>query len=177
MTNIFTDPTRLLHVAPERRLEKHLKAISSLDYLTADLLDPDVMTKMDVTKIQFADNEFDAILCNHVLEHVPDDRKAMRELNRVLKFGGWAMLQVPISNRLQATYEDWSVRSPIDRLRRFGQEDHVRVYGADYVERLTEAGFRIDVIDWTLFPFFGGSRNMFGLNPHEKIFLARKVHA
>ncbi|EID14766.1 type 11 methyltransferase [Mycolicibacterium phlei RIVM601174] len=103
------------------------------------------MIKMDITDIEFEDNFFDVIYCSHVLEHVQDDRKAMREFHRVLKPAGWAVLQVPIT--ANETFEDPSVTDPVERLRLFGQEDHVRRYGPDYKERLSGAGFTVDVVE------------------------------
>ena len=97
--------------------------------------------KMDIMDIQYPDESFDVIYCSHVLEHVPDDRKAMREFRRVLKRGGWAILLVPIT--AGKTHEDPSITEPAERLRVFGQEDHVRIYGPDYVDRLREAGFAV----------------------------------
>jgi ubiquinone/menaquinone biosynthesis C-methylase UbiE len=99
---------------------------------------------MDITDIDYADETFDVIYSSHVLEHVPDDRKAIRELHRVLKSDGWAILQVPIT--AYRTFEDPSITNPIDRLRIFGNKDHVRKYGPDFVERLKEAGFKVKVI-------------------------------
>jgi SAM-dependent methyltransferase len=134
-------PKRMLHIAPEACLEPKFRRIPGLNYLTADLLDPGAMVMMDITDIQYPDNSFDVIYCSHVLEHVPDDRKAMRELHRVLAPDGWAVLQVPIT--AGRTFEDPSVVDPAERERLFGQHDHVRVYGTDYKERLKEAGFRV----------------------------------
>jgi SAM-dependent methyltransferase len=134
---------RMLHVAPERSLEPKFRAQLGDQYLTADLLDPRAMVRMDITAIQYADQTFDAIYCSHVLEHVPDDRRAMREFFRVLKNDGWAILLVPIT--ASATFEDPSITDPQERLRLFGQEDHVRAYGPDYVERLREAGFTVAI--------------------------------
>lgn len=140
-TNIFKDQIKLLHVAPEYSLSRKLQFSPNIDYLSGDLYNP-AMVKLDITNIQFDDHTFDVVICNHVLEHVPDDRKAMREIFRVLKPGGWAILQVPIK-RNQMTFEDSSITSPEDRLRYFGQADHVRYYGKDYVDRLAEAGFKV----------------------------------
>ena len=112
-------------------------------YLTADLMEPHVMEKMDVCDIRHPDGTFDAIYCSHVLEHVPDDRKAMREFFRTLKPGGWAVLNVPVT--VDETVEDPDETDPAERLRRFGQDDHVRRYGPDYADRLKEAGFRVTV--------------------------------
>jgi len=102
------------------------------------------MVRMDITDIPFPEQSFDAIYCSHVLEHVQDDRKAMRELFRILKKDGWAILVVPIT--MEETFEDPSMVDAQQRLDAFGQEDHVRKYGRDYVDRLREAGFEVDVI-------------------------------
>lgn len=134
-------PRRMLHVAPEPELSRLFRKQPHIDYLTADLLDPDAMVKMDITDIQYPDDSFDVIYCSHVLEHVPDDRRAMRELRRVLRPDGWAILQVPIT--AEETFEDPSVTDPKERERLFGQFDHVRRYGPDYEDRLREAGFRV----------------------------------
>lgn len=131
---------RVLHVAPEKCLEGKFKERLGDRYLSADLFNPRAMVRMDITDIQYDDETFDVIYCSHVLEHVPDDRKAMRELYRVLKRTGWAILLVPIS-AAQRTFEDPQIVDPAERLRLFGQEDHVRSYGPDYVDRLREAGF------------------------------------
>jgi hypothetical protein len=144
-TNLFDGkPKRMLHVAPECLAEKFRKA-RYIDYLSADL-DPvttGAMVKMDITDIHYPDNSFDVIYCSHVLEHVPEDRKAMRELARVLKPTGWAVLAVPIMR--QETFEDPKITSPADRLRVYGQEDHVRAYGQDFADRLRESGFDVTV--------------------------------
>lgn len=130
---------RMLHIAPEAALERRLRAVDGLDYVTADLNNPRAMVRMDITSIQFADGSFDVVHCSHVLEHVPDDRRALAEMFRVLKTGGFAVLQVPVL--AASTTEDPTLTDPAERLARFGQEDHVRVYGPDFEERVTEAGF------------------------------------
>ncbi len=143
-TNLFDgQPKRMLHVAPEQCFERRLKERLGAGYLTADLLDPHVMERLDITRIQYPDESFDIIYCSHVLEHVTDDLQAMREFRRVLKRSGWAILLVPIT--ADRTFEDPTVVLPSDRLRVFGQEDHVRRYGPDYADRLREAGFEVDV--------------------------------
>lgn len=147
-TNLFTDRLRVLHVAPERILEKRLKSQPNLDYVSIDLDRPRAMVHADITDIPFADDSFDVILCSHVLEHVVDDRKAMRELRRVLKPDGWALVLVPISSRRDQTFEDPTVVSPRDRERLFGQADHVRIYGHDFKARLEEAGFTVRLEDY-----------------------------
>jgi SAM-dependent methyltransferase len=136
-------PKKMLHVAPEPYLEIVFRKIRNIDYTTADLMDPWVDVKMDVTDIQYPDGSFDVVYCSHVLEHVPDDRKAMREFRRILRPGGWAIILVPIN--AEKTIEDPSITDPQERLRLFNQEDHVRKYGPDYTDRLIEAGFTVDV--------------------------------
>jgi len=144
-TDLFDGrPKRMLHVAPEACFAARLRHWPGIDYLTADLSSPHAMVKMDVTAIPYGDEFFDVIYCSHVLEHVPDDRRAMRELCRVLKRRGWAILLVPIL--AERTFEDPSVVDPAERFRRFGQADHVRAYGPDYVERLREAGFTVQTV-------------------------------
>ena len=114
-----------------------------LTYVTADLESPLADVKLDIQDMPFPEGEFDMIICNHVLEHVPDDRKAIREIFRVLKKGGSAILQVPTSYTMEQTYEDPSITSSAEREKHFRQKDHYRLYGKDYLLRLTEAGFRI----------------------------------
>lgn len=174
-TDIFEKPKKVLHVAPEARVADVLGKQASVDYLTADLCSDDVMVKMDITSIQYSDNTFDVIMCNHVLEHIIDDRKAMSELYRTLKAGGWTILQVPLSLSLEKTYEDFSITSTRGREEAFGQGDHVRVYAKDYKNRLEHAGFKVDVFKWiTESENFGGRKNRFGLNEEESLFLASK---
>ncbi len=132
---------RLLHIAPEPCLEKILRNAAGPGYLSGDLLNDSAMEKMDITQIHHPENSFDVIYCSHVLEHVPDDRLAMREFYRVLKPGGWAILNVPVT--AETTFEDPSIEDPAERERLFGQFDHVRKYGPDYQDRLTEAGFLV----------------------------------
>jgi Methyltransferase domain len=144
LTNLFDGlPKRVLHVAPEQCFEPRLKKRLGAGYLTADLRDPHVMERMDITSIRYPDETFDVIYCSHVLEHVHDDLQAMREFHRVLKQNGWAVLLVPINPG--KTFEDPAVVKPADRLRVFGQVDHVRRYGTDYADRLRQAGFAVDV--------------------------------
>ena len=143
-TDLFNkQPKKMLHVAPEPAFEDLLRKHLGAGYLTADLYSPRVMVKMDITDIQYPNETFDVIYCSHVLEHVPDDKRALREFYRVLKSNGWAILLVPITT--DRTLEDMSITDPSDRLRIFGQEDHVRRYGPDYMERLKEAGFKVEV--------------------------------
>ncbi|MFA6468664.1 MAG: methyltransferase domain-containing protein [Bacteroidota bacterium] len=141
-TDLFTrkNPS-MLHIAPEECFTKSLQNRLGGKYLTADLFSDDVMVKMDITDIQYPDETFDAVYCSHVLEHVQNDRKAMREFFRVVKKGGWAVLLVPIS--ADKTIEYPNVTDPAQRLALYGQEDHVRRYGPDYIDRLRESGFAV----------------------------------
>lgn len=134
---------RMLHVAPERCFKSILGKILGDHYLTADLARHRAMVEMDICDIQYPEQSFDVIYCSHVLEHVQDDRRAIREFFRVLKNGGWAILNVPITS--EKTFEDTLVVDPEDRLKAFGQRNHVRRYGPDYVERLRESGFSVEV--------------------------------
>jgi SAM-dependent methyltransferase len=143
-TNLFKDKLRVLHFAPEHQLQEKFKNAPNLDYISADLDMPTAMIQMDITNITFPDNAFDVIICNHVLEHVPDDHLAMSELYRVLKPGGWAILQTPMSNKAE-TEEDLTITDPKERERRFGQDDHVRTYGMDKKDRLESVGFKVDL--------------------------------
>jgi SAM-dependent methyltransferase len=138
----------VLHIAPEPQLRRALEGADTIRYVTADLFANDVAVKLDVTEIPFDNETFDVIICNHVLEHVEDDRKALREFYRVLRPGGWALLQSCLWPNLERTREDPTITSPEDRERYFGQFDHVRVYGRDYAERLQEAGFVTRVDDY-----------------------------
>ncbi len=142
-TDLFSDtPKRMLHVAPESCFEPAFREKLGDQYLTADLYNSRAMVKMDITNIEYPDESFDVIYCSHVLEHVLDDRLAMSEFLRVLKKDGWAILLVPIDKR--PTYEDPSIVDPLERLKHFGKEDHVRIYGADYADRLREVGFHVE---------------------------------
>jgi SAM-dependent methyltransferase len=161
---------KLLHFAPEFMLQRRLRRISG--YVSADLSSALADVKMDITDIKYPDNSFDAIICCHVLEHIEDDAKAMSELYRVLKPGGWAVLQVPISKVLDKTFEDSSVRTPFEREKMFGQDDHVRIYGLDYVRRLTRAGFKVDIKDAGLSAV---EIEKFALDTNERIFFCRKL--
>ena len=145
-TDLFSrSPKTMLHVAPEPALSARFQRHRPLQYLSADLNDPKAMVQLDVTDIDFAENTFDVIYCSHVLEHVPEDKKALREFARVLKPTGWALLQVPIAN-IDTTFEDPSITDLDERQKLFGHWDHVRLYGRDYKDRLEEAGFRVTVV-------------------------------
>lgn len=146
-TDLFDGrPKSVLHVAPERCLEPLLKRRLGASYVTADIDDPHASVRMDITNIEYPDDSFDVIYCSHVLEHIPDDVKAMRELRRVLKPDGWAILLVPTVG--EENYEDYSITDPAERLEHFGLEDHVRQYGrTGFVRRLESAGFTVEVTE------------------------------
>lgn len=146
--DLLSGPKRVLHIAPEESLERCLRGLPGVDYLSADYDAKIAMERMDITDIRHPDSSFDVIVCNHVLEHVADDRRALSELYRVLRDDGWALLQVPIDEDRDATFEDPSITDPRERERVFGQYDHVRVYGRGYVERLEWAGFVVSVDDF-----------------------------
>jgi hypothetical protein len=144
MTDLLHRPdARLLHVAPERCLEPRLRERMGSGYVTGDLNRP-ADIKLDVTDLQFSASTFDAIICSHVLEHVPDDRAGMSEFHRVLRPGGSAFIMVPVT--VEETVEDPTLSDPAERERLFGQDDHVRRYGMDIVDRLDAAGFHVNVI-------------------------------
>ncbi len=135
--------TRLLHIAPEPILSTLLRSSLGSRYVSADLGHTGDV-RLDVTALPFRHDTFDAVICNHVLEHVPDDRSAMREFRRILRTPGWAILESPVNGRLEKTYEDPAIVDPAERERAFGQFDHVRVYGRDFQDRLREAGFDLE---------------------------------
>lgn len=136
----------MLHIAPEKCLSRHFRSLPNVDYLSADLDSPVADIKMDITAIQFADETFDIIICSHVLEHIPNDLQAMRELCRVLKRGGISILQVPISFTIPSTIEDPTAVTEEQKIEAFGQKDHVRIYGPDYVNRLSDSGFTVNPV-------------------------------
>jgi SAM-dependent methyltransferase len=144
-TDLF-DPRRktMLHVAPEPGLAKRFRAHLGDDYLSADLAPGHAMVTMDITEIACPDESFDVVFCSHVLEHVDDDQRAMRELHRVLRPGGWGIVLVPVT--ADRTFEDPRITDPRRREQVFGQADHLRRYGPDIVERLRAAGFGVEVI-------------------------------
>jgi len=148
-TAFFQKPLKVLHMAPEQCFLSIFKKMKHLDYTTADLYSPIVDVKADILNLPFADNEFDIVFCNHVLEHIEDDSKAMKELFRVMKPGGMGIFQVPQELAREKTYEDPTILTAEDRAKHFGQYDHVRIYGKDYFNRLRKAGFKVDEVDYS----------------------------
>lgn len=165
-------PQKMLHVAPEKTLAIKFNSIRGLEYISADLSNPAAMIKMDITDIHFEANHFDFIYCSHVLEHIVEDRLAISELYRVLKIGGRAIINVPIET--EKTFEDPSVNSPEERTRIYGHPSHVRNYGMDFIERLENVNFRVDIltVQEIIEP-----KNIFrmGIIESDKVFLCRKM--
>lgn len=147
-TNFFKTSAKLLHMAPEKAFMKRLKKLKHLAYTTCDLESPLADVKTDICDLPFDNASFDWILCNHVLEHIPNDTKAMQELYRVLKPGGIALLQVPLESNRKETFEDDSIVNKAERTKVFGQYDHVRVYGKDYFDKLRQTGFEVSEIQF-----------------------------
>ena len=145
-TDIFTKKIRLLHFAPEPAFHKIFKNCNNISYDTIDLNSPLAEIKADICDLPIENDTYDYILCNHVLEHIDDDIKAMRELYRVLKKGGIGIFQIPIDIERKNTFEDPSITSPKQRNKIFGQYDHVRIYGMDYFDRLKSVGFSVNQI-------------------------------
>jgi SAM-dependent methyltransferase len=142
-TNFFTDNLKVLHIAPEHCFIERFEKMKNLDYITADIESPLAKIKMDVHKIPFDENTFNVVFCNHVMEHVENDIQAMKEIYRVMKPGGWAIIQSPIDTSIEKTFEDPTITSPSEREKIYGQNDHARLYGRDYADRLRSAGFTV----------------------------------
>ena len=172
-TDFFTKNYKVLHIAPEQEFLRKFKKMKNLEYTSADLFSPIVDVKADILDLPFEDESFDVIFCNHVLEHIIDDKKAMSELYRVMKKGGWGILQVPMKNSLEKTYEDFTITDPKERQKHFGQYDHVRWYGMDYFERLKSVGFSVDINFYSQ-NFSEQEQKRFGLNVTEILPVVRK---
>ena len=148
-TNFFTDNLKVLHFAPEQAFYKRFRKLKNINYTTTDLNSPLADVKADICDLPFEDDSFDVILCNHVLEHIPDDTQAMKELFRIMKPGGWGILQIPQDLKRATTFEDNSITDKRERAKIFGQYDHVRVYGRDYFDKLRSVGFKVEEADYT----------------------------
>ena len=148
-TDFFTSKLKVLHFAPEQAFYKRFRKLNNLDYTTTDLNSPLADVKADICNLPFEDNSYDVILCNHVLEHIPDDIKAMQELYRIMKPNGWGIFQIPQDSSREKTFEDNSITDKKERSRIFGQYDHVRIYGRDYFDKLRSVGFIVEEVDYT----------------------------
>lgn len=173
-TNFFNEQLHFLHIAPEQCFMKAFERQHKDGYITADIESPLAKVKMDVHDIPFEENTFDIAMCNHVMEHVDDDIKAMSEIYRVLKPGGWAIMQVPFFSPVgSVTYEDASIVDPKERESVYGQDDHVRLYGLDYPDRIRKAGF--EVIEDRFIDELGKAQiKKYALPPNETIFFCKK---
>ena len=175
-TNFFTAKLKVLHIAPEQAFLSRFKKMKNLDYTTLDIESPIADIKADIRNLPLENNEFDVIFCNHVLEHIAEDAKALKELYRVMKPGGWGIFQVPIKYDLARTYEDFSITDPKERQKHFGQYDHVRWYGMDYFDRLAKAGFEVNTTFGTE-KFLPEEQAKFGLMKGEILPIVRKTIA
>ena len=175
-SDLFERRPKLLHVAPEVCLMRHLRRIygvgNAIDYVTADLESPLADLHFDIQQIPLADESFDVIFCNHIMEHVEDDLCAMRELYRVMCRGGWGVVLSPVELDREHTFEDDSITDEAERTRIFGQYDHRRVYGRDYADRLRSVGFEVEDVDYAA-TFTADDRQRFAL-PVDHLYIVRK---
>ncbi len=173
-TDIFSSRLKVLNIAPEQPFIKRFKKSENLNYTTADLLSPIADVKVDIRNMHvFDDNDFDFIICNHVLEHIDNEQKALSELYRILKPGGRAVLQVPINYNLEKSFEDNTIVDKKEREKIFGQYDHVRVYGRDYPEKLRKSGFKVTEDDYVK-QFSDAEIERYRLDRDEIIYLCVK---
>ena len=147
-TDFLNQSLNVLHIAPEQVFYTKFKALKNWSYTTTDLHSPLADIKADICSLPFKNEQYDLIFCNHVLEHIPDDHKAIKELYRVLKKGGTLIAQVPLDESRTTTFEDNSITDKKERAQIFGQYDHVRIYGTDYYQRLEKAGFVAHAVDF-----------------------------
>lgn len=163
----------ILHIAPEKNLSKMLIKEPFKEYICGDLFTegyiyPQHVINMDLLRLPFSDNHFDIVICNHVLEHIEVDTQAINEIHRVLNKSGKAILQVPISTNTEKTYEDFTIKTPSEREKRFGQFDHVRIYGQDYKNRLEKCGFIVEQKN------ISSEFEKYGLNENEILYISTK---
>lgn len=173
-TDFFQAKLKILHIAPELCFIKRFEDLHGENYVTADLESPLAKVKLDVLQMPFIEGEFEVVFCNHVMEHVADDLQAMREIYRVLAPGGWGIIQIPLFYPLpEITYEDSAIVTPAEREKAFGQDDHVRLYGKDYINRLQSAGFDAREI-WLNKDISAADVKRLALPLDEPIFFVRK---
>ena len=172
-TSLFHDQGKLLlDIAPNPSMRANFERVESLRYVCGDLMRPGVDVQFDITVMPLADDSFDALYCSHVLEHVPGDRQAILEMARVIKPGGWALVMVPVS--ADRTHEDPEVRAPAERLRLYGQEDHVRAYGPDVLERWRSLCVEVEAIDYAA-QLDDAERERYGVTSSDTIYLVHKL--
>jgi predicted SAM-dependent methyltransferase len=172
-TRLFTDRLSVLHFAPELFFWKKFRRQRNLTYIPVDLLSNLADAKLDIQHLPFVNFAFDVIICNHVLEHVLDDHGALAEMYRVMSPGGWAAILVPIDSARETTYEDQRITTPAERLRHFGQDDHVRICGRDYSARMESAGFMVETVHYAA-ELPENVRQRYKLMQDEDIFVCRK---
>ena len=176
-TDIYSKPLKVLHIAPEIAFFDQFNKQRNLTYNPVDInphLYPKGTKYFDVLKNNLPDNIYDVIICNHVLQYIEDDRKAMKELYRIMKKGGWGIMQVPYDKQREITYEDSSIKDPLEREKAFGLKEHVRFYGLDYADRLREAGFYVSIEDYT--SEFSDEENFrYGFWKGDPIFRVQKI--
>ena len=148
-TDFLNSNLKVLHVAPEQVFYKKFKKLKNWEYFTFDLNSPIADIKGDLISTNFKNEYFDLIICNHVLEHIEDDKSALDEMYRILKYNGISILQVPINVKRENTFEDLSIKAKIQREKYFGQYDHVREYGLDFKDRVEQAGFKVEMINYS----------------------------
>jgi SAM-dependent methyltransferase len=165
---------KVLHFAPERTLEKRMKQLQKLTYIGADL-NPDLADyQMDITQIPHKENEFDLIICSHVLGHVPDEGLAIREMKRVLKTDGLAIVMTVVDLKKPKTYESEAIKTPAERLKNYGEDDLTRLHGLDFQQRLEAQGFEVEALDYRLtFSEADQKRLGLGQGAREMLFLCR----
>jgi SAM-dependent methyltransferase len=171
---------RLLHFAPEQSFYKKITAYPNIDYVPCDLYPEQYqfhgkveVKKVDITNIPFEDSSFDVVFCNNVLEHIQDDLLAMSELHRVMKTGSWGIFLVPIDSKREFSFEDASITDPKEREKIFGQYDHVRIYGRDYIDRLRNSGFKVSELYYAA-TFTKEEQFKYGFKNWDVIFLVEK---
>lgn len=169
-----TQKMRLVDFAPAMQLQNFLRQIPNLEYRSADLFMPDVDDRVDITDMKiYRDNSFDMFICSHVLEHIEDDKRAMRELFRILRPGGWGIAMVPISLALKENYENAAAQSEAERWKHFGQNDHVRMYSkTGFINNLTEAGFKVE--QFGVEHFGHEAFELHGIHPRSVLYIAKK---
>lgn len=172
-SDFFTAPKKVMHIAPEQCFHKTFKKQENLDYTTGDLLSPIADLHFDLHDIPLEDNQYDVVFCNHVLEHVDNDVQCMSELYRIMKPGGWGIMQVPQDLNSEKTYEDPTITDPKEREKHFWQYDHVRLYGLDYPDRLKSVGFEIEVYDYRE-EFSAEQAARYRLHENEMLYVVKK---
>lgn len=173
-TDFFSKELKVLHIAPEQSFYNKFRNQKNLKYTTCDLESPLADVKADIQDLPFKSESFDVIFCNHVLEHVENDTKALSELYRIMKVGGWGIFQVPIRYQLAETFEDPTITDRAKRIEMFGQYDHVRVYGMDYYKKLEEIGFEVEKVNFSL-KLSEEEIKRFALEKNEILPVVRKI--